>query len=238
MRITDIPGMTASHVRAPDQIERLRRFQTERYLETGLITVDPDDIGPDPHAHRSLWFAVYGPDGSIWATSRFIGAENHELPLFNDFVIDPEYRHVLTAFDDQVSEVSRLAIAPAAPSVATLAMLVREMVRFAVANGRHTVLVGAVERPMVQVIRRVLKMPCVVIGPLLRNYYNTDNYPVMIDGVRWLADLRFRDPEYWRFFADDLVLHPNLLREAMPSVPAPTAMPSAGAPIIDLTLSA
>ena len=141
---------------------------------------------------------------------------------------------MLTAFDDQVSEVSRLTIASGAPSVTTLALLVREMVRFAVSSGRHTVLVGAVERPMVHVIRRVLKMPCAVIGPLLRDYYNTDNYPVMIDGVRWLADLRFTDPEYWRFFADDLVLHPDLLRDDMPRVGHDRGDDA----VIDLTLSA
>ena len=233
MRITHIPGVTASHVTSPNEIDRLRRFQTQRYLDAGLLDATPEPLGVDPHAHRSLWFAVYGPDGAIWATSRFIGAENRRLPLFNDFTIDPEFDDVLAAFDDQVSEVSRLTIAPGAPSVTTLAMLVREMVRFAVSSGRHTVLVGAVERPMVHVIRRVLKMPCVVIGPLLRGYYNTDNYPVMIDGVRWLADLRFSDPEYWRFFAEDLVLHPDLLRDDMPRVPT-----GDGEPVIDLTLSA
>ena len=232
MRITDIPGMTALHVTDPDEIVRLRRFQTERYADTGLIDDGSDVLAPDPHAHRSLWFAVYGPDGSIWATSRFIGAENHRLPLFNDFEIDPEFQQVLAEFDDQVSEVSRLSIAPGAPTVTTLAMLVREMVRHAVSTGRHTVLVGAVERPMVHVIRRVLKMPCVVIGPLLRDYYNTDNYPVMIDGVRWLADLRFSDAEYWRFFADDLVLHPDLLRDAMPRIGQSDGR------VVDLTLSA
>lgn len=228
MRITEIPGLTASRATRTDQVERLRQFQTNRYVETGLID-DPGRIGEDLHADRSLWFGVYGPDDTVWATSRFIGAENRHLPLFNDFTIDPEYRRVLNTFDEQVSEVSRLTIGAGAPTATTLAMLVREMVRFAVASGRHTVLVGAVERPMLHLIRRVLKMPAVVIGPLLRDYYNTDNYPIMIDGVRWLADLRFTDPHYWRFFADDLVLHPDLLREDMPSVPVP---------LVDLTLSA
>ena len=44
MRITDIPGMTALHVTDPDEIVRLRRFQTERYADTGLI-----DDGSDVH---------------------------------------------------------------------------------------------------------------------------------------------------------------------------------------------
>lgn len=205
-------------VTSDQEIDRLRRFQSDRYAATGLVTSADELLGPDPLGPRSTWFEVLGPSGEIWATSRFISTENHSLPLFGDFELDSGALQVLDGHDCQVSEVSRLAVAPEAPSIPVFLALIKAMVHEAVLVGRHTVLVAAVEPQLVRVIRRVLYMDCQIIGPRLEDYYNTTNVPIMMDGVRWLADLRFRNAELWSYFVDGMVLHPDLLRDGLPSV--------------------
>lgn len=200
MRIKGDTGAVCRQVDDAAEIRRLRWFQTRRYHEVGIIDDLPSELEDDPLVAKSVYFGVYSPRGEIWGTGRFIKAPNPELPIFRDFELDPRFEDMLHRYDDEVAEISRLTVSKDAPRLEALATLSREMFKFSTGPDGHTISIGAVERPMIRIIKRTLQMPCDVIGKVRHHYYNASIYPVLLDTVKYLNDMKFRDYENWKYF--------------------------------------
>lgn len=194
-------------VRNAAEIERLRRFQTERYVESGLLDSPPTrGLDHDPLVSFSEYFGAYDDEGNILGTSRLIWASNADLPILNDHEIDPVIAEYLDANQADVTELSRVAVAKDAPQFATLAALTRAMLQHCARQGKNTLCLAAVDRPLLHLTRRVLGLPTTTIGEMRPDYYNKPSYPIMIHMVQYLTELRYRDSRMWHYITDGLVI--------------------------------
>lgn len=194
-------------VRSADEIWRLRTFQALRYQDSGLVPSAVDTLAsPDPFIDRSTYFGCYDQTSEPLGTCRLISAPNDELPVFTDFSLFPAARAMLMDNDCHVSEVSRVAVSQKAPLFDVLASLVREMLRFTVETGQHSICVAAIEPSLMRIITQLFDMPCVVLGEMREDYYSTDNYPVMIDTIRYLSQRNHRNQRMWQWFTSDLLI--------------------------------
>lgn len=224
MLLQESDDICSTVVRSADEIWRLRSFQALRYQDSGLIDSALDALStPDPLIERSTYFGAYNSAEDPLGTCRLISAPNDELPVFNDFSLFPDARAMLMDNDCHVSEVSRVAVAADAPHFEVLAALVREMLRLTVETGQHTICVAAIEPSLMRIISQVFDMPCTVLGEMREDYYATDNYPVMIDTIRYLSQRNHRNRRIRQWFTDDLLID---LTDAVRD-PLPIGLPNA-----------
>jgi len=207
------------------EIERLRWFQTERYVESGLLATMPCELPADPHVHCSTYFGVYTKDNRIQATARIV-SDDLGLPMMQYHEFYPWAQERIDGAKGRISELSRLAVANDAPRRLTLSLLGREFVRFSIANPRAAYLVGSVGDPLARILKRILQIEPEVLGPTIPQYgdFVEDTSPILLDGIKCVAALRERNDDRSRFFFQDLVID---LTQSDELAPAAKTMPLA-----------
>ncbi len=203
MRTSDLPDIRVDLIRDPVAIVWIQRF-LDGQSRPRPVQATPRP-GPDLHM-ASTWFGAVDADGQVLGCLRFASANDRALPFASDASIDADAQRALDGLRGQVSHVMDLTIAPSAPPLTTLSALARSAVQHAVAAGQHSYLVAEVPERMIRFLRSSLNLSCEIIGTPRRFTDGDDWWPVLIDGVRWLHDLRFERPEQWRWMVEDLVI--------------------------------
>ena len=203
MRTSDLPDIRVDLIRDPAAIVWIQRFLDAQDLPRPVHTTP----GPGPDLHlESTWFGAVDGTGNVLGCLRFVSSSERALPFSSTASIDLDSRRMLDGLRGQVSHVTDLAIARSAPPMATMSVLARTAVQHAVAAGQHSYLVTEVPERLIRFLRSSLHLPCEIIGTSRRFSDGDDWWPVLIDGVRWLHDLRFERPEQWRWMVEDLVI--------------------------------
>ena len=203
MRTSDLPDIRVDLIRDPAAIVWIQRF-LDGQSRPRPVHATPRP-GPDLHL-ASTWFGAVDAEGQVLGCLRFVSANDRALPFASDASIDADAQRTLDGLRGQVSHVMDLTIAPSAPPLTTLSVLARSAVQHAVAAGQHSYLVAEVPERMIRFLRSSLNLSCEIIGTPRRFNDGDDWWPVLIDGVRWLHDLRFERPDQWRWIVDDLVI--------------------------------
>ncbi len=205
MRASELHDARVDLVRDPATMLWIQRFleETNRPRPTLLAPRSGPDLAT---ASGSTWFGAVDADGRVRGCLRLISSTAGQLPLFHETDIDPEAIRQLEGLRGQVSQVGDLAIAPDAPTIATVSVLARSAMQHAVAVGQHSYLIGEVPERLIRFLRSSLNLPCEIIGAGRPYSDGTEWWPVLIDGVRWLHDLRFERPEQWKWFVEDLLI--------------------------------
>lgn len=204
MRTSNLRDVRVDLIRDPATIVWIQRFLDGLQRPRPVYTTPRP--GPDLKS-TSTWFGAVDGHGAVLGCLRVIAAPDGRLPIAHDASIDEDARRALEGLKGQVSQVTDLALAPGAPSVATLSLLARSAVHHAVATGQHSYLVAEVSERIIRFLRSSLNLPCEIIGGPRRYSDGQQWWPVLIDGVRWLHDLRFERPDLWRWIVDDLVIN-------------------------------
>lgn len=205
MRAGDLKDARVDLVRDPATILWIQRFLEAQDLPRPVSITTRPCPGLDT-ASASTWFGAVDDSGRVHGCLRLISSPTAALPLLHASEIDGEAARQLRALGSQVSQVGDLAIAPGAPTVATVSVLARATMQHAVAAGQHSYLLAEVSERLIRFLRTSLNMSCEIVGAG-RHYSDGHTWwPVLIDGVRWLHDLRFERPEQWRWFVDDAVV--------------------------------
>ena len=203
MRTRDLQDVRVDLIRDPATIVWIQRF-LDSLERSRPIHVMPQP-GHDLHT-TSTWFGAVDGHGSVLGCLRLLASNEGPLPLVREASIDPDARRTLDGLRGQVSQVTDLAIAPNASPISTVSLLARSATQHAVAAGHHSYLVADVSERMIRFLRSSLNLPCEIIGRPRRYSDGQEWWPVLIDGIRWLHDLRFERPELWRWMVDDLVI--------------------------------
>lgn len=209
----------------PREIDRLRWFQTQRYVACGLLDEMPQELPYDPYVASSTYFGVYTQDNQIQATARIV-ADDIGLPMFRYHDLYPLAQARLNAAKGSVSEISRLAVGTGAPRHHNLTLLAREFMRFCINNPRASLLVGSVGEPLARIMNRVLRVKPEILGDTIPQYgdFVEDTSPILLDTVKCIAALRERDDARSQFFFEDLVFDLTLDNTRTPSEPAHLAI--------------
>lgn len=203
MRTGDLPDTRVDLLRDPATILWVQRFRDTQHLPRPIRTTPH----PGPNLQlESTWFGAVNGKGDVQGCLRFMSSNEGALAFSNDVSIDSDARRMLDGLRGQVSHVTDLAIASSAPAMATLSVLARAAVQHAVAVGQHSYLVTEVPERLIRFLSSALHLSCEIIGDSRRFSDGDDWWPVLIDGVRWLHDLRFEHPEQWRWMVEDLVI--------------------------------
>ena len=205
--VTDLSELAARVVFDRAEIDRLRLFQINRYFESGILVELPKMLAPDPSIELSTYFGLYNHDDEIQATARIVRAAAG-LPMLEHHPIFPDMLGRLQAAKNSVAEISRLAVGTDTPHYRALALLSREFLRFGLQNQHATVLVAAVEKPLVRILNHLLGVPLHVIGPSIHysGDYRGECVPILIDTVECLNNFRLHKSRRWEFFMDGLVI--------------------------------
>jgi len=203
--VIDQTELVARVVTCPSEIERLRWFQTLRYVESGLLQTRPVHLPDDPLVAASCYFAVYAGD-DIKATARIV--RSPELSLLKHHQIYPAVQQRLDAEAGSIGEIGRLAVAPKTPNLRALALLCREFMRYGVRHQNAVTLVASIGQPLIRIVNRVLGVPLDVIGPAIDQFgdFHEETLPVMIDTVECLSKLLQNDSPRWEFYSEGLVI--------------------------------
>lgn len=203
MRTRDLRDVRVDLIRDPATIVWIQRFLDGLHRPRPVhVTPRP---GPDLNS-TSTWFGAVDDHGAVLGCVRFIRSTDGTLPLLHESSVDADAVSMLNGLGGQVSQVTDLAIAPQAPSIATVSLLARAAVHHAAAAGQHSYLIADVSEPIIRFLRTALNLPCEIVGSPRRYTDGQEWWPVLIDGIRWLHDLRFERPELWRWVVDDLVI--------------------------------
>ena len=188
------------------QIDELRWFQVNRYVESGLLDELPAALDNDPSVDHSTYFGVFN-GGEIQATARIVRATTG-LPMLQHHPIYPNIVERLERAHGSVAEVSRLAVGSESPHYSALALLSREFLRFGLRNQHATLLIASVEKPLVRILNKLLGVPLQIIGPPIDKYgsFNGECVPILIDTVECLMNFRQKTSRYWDFFLEDIVI--------------------------------
>ena len=224
--VTDRLSLFPCVVSDPCEIDRLRWFQTARYVECGLLDQLPQELPADPHVHLSTYFGVYTEDGEIQATARIV-SDDIGLPMMKYHSLFPEAQASFDACRGTVSELSRLAVAGDAARRLNLSLLGREIIRFGADNPQASLLFASVSDSLRRILNRILQAEPQLAGPAIPQYADFAGVvsPIMMDIVKCIAALRQRDDARSRFFFEDLVID---LTDADAKAPA-QAVPLAAA---------
>lgn len=217
--VTDLSRLMPRVVADPHEIERLRWFQLQRYVDGGLLDTMPLMLPQDPTVRASTYFGVY-VDDEIQATARIVRATSG-LPMLEHHVLYPSVQEELDDASGIVAEVSRLAVGSHTRHYQALALLSREFLRFGLRNPHATLLIASVEKPLVRILNRMLGVPLQIIGPPIEKYgaYNGECVPILIDTVACLENFRRHESRRWEFFIEDLVI--DLTEPSRPTNPEP-----------------
>lgn len=201
-----VVGLTSGVATSGSEIERLRRFQTNRYFESGLVDQLPTTLPADPLVECSTYLGVYA-NGNVVATARMI-TDGERLPLLNHHDLFPEYRERLERDRVHVAELSRLAIAPDVELFSALSMLCREFLRFGLRNDSASLLVAGVSPPLARLVKQVLNIPRHMVGPKMQGYlgFPGKTVPMMIDTVEFMRELSLGNVGREEFWSEGLVL--------------------------------
>ena len=203
MRTRDLRDVRVDLIRDPAAIVWIQHFLD------GLVRPRPVHVTPRPGpdlSSTSTWFGAVDDHGSVMGCMRFITSTDGTVPLLHESALDADALRSLGGLGGQISQVTDLAIAPQAPSIATISLLARSAVHHAVAAGQHSYLMADVSEPIIRFLRSALNMPCEIIGNPRRYTDGQEWWPVLIDGIGWLHDLRFERPAMWQWIMDDLVI--------------------------------
>lgn len=203
MRTTNFGDARVDLIRDPATIVWIQRF-LDSLDRPRPVHVTPTP-GPDVQA-TSTWFGAVDGYGDVLGCVRFIWSAKGVLPVLSESSIDVEAHRTLSGLGAQVSQITDLALAPHAPSMSTVSLLARAAMHHAVAVGKHSYLVADISERVIRFLRASLHLPCEIIGSPRRYSDGQDWWPVLIDGVRWLHDLRFERPELWSWLVEELVI--------------------------------
>lgn len=213
--VTDLMPARTCIVTDPYEIDRLRWFQTGRYVDSGLLDERPACLPQDEAVAKSTYFGVYN-DNDVVATARII-RDVDGLPIrhYHDFY--PEVEARLNAYAGSVAEISRLAAIEQRPRFRNLALLSREFLRFGLNNPHAELLVASVGWPLARILNRFLGVPLEVIGPAIEQYgeFEEVTVPVLIDTVQCVKAFREQASGLADFFLEDLVIDLTLDEPAL-----------------------
>lgn len=204
--VEKVVGLTSSVAKSDDEIERLRRFQINRYFESGLIDELPTTLPADPLVGCSTYLGVYS-GSDVVATARIITDDDH-LPVLTHHDLFPEYRERLQRNRSHVAELSRLAVAPDAELFQALSMLCREFFHFGLRGDCASLQVAAVSPPLARLVKKVLEIPLHVVGPKMEGYlgFKGKTVPILIDSIECMQELRSGRVERKEFWSEGLML--------------------------------
>lgn len=205
MRTVNKTNLSARQVCDPAEIERLRWFQHHRYVEAGLLSTRFESLPDDPAVARSIYFGVYDGD-QVAATARIV--RSGTMPMFVHHQISQPYSDRLTHAQDEIAEISRLAVGHTAPHFVVLSLLCRELLRFGLSNRDASLLVASVEQPLVRILGRLMGVPLHIIGDEIAGYghYHGACLPILIDTVECLRVFSAQDSRLFEFFTEDLLI--------------------------------
>lgn len=186
--VIDLTELSPRVVSDPAEIQRLRRFQTDRYVESGLLANSPTELPADHWVEHSTYFGLYG-GSEIQATARIVRAVDGELPLLEHHEIVPAYAKILRDNAGSIAEISRLAVGASTPRHRALALLARSFLHFSMEHQHASLLVGSVGHPLARILNRMLGVPLRVIGPEIATFGDFDGagVPILIDPLECLS---------------------------------------------------
>lgn len=197
--------LSARVVTEPAAINRLRWFQTERYLDAGLVSHISATLPEDPFVAASTYFGVYDGD-QVAATARVVCVD--DMPMLTYHSLAPDFQDRLAASRGSTAEISRLAVDRSTPNFVALALLSREFLHFGLNNPQASLLVASVERPLVRMLDQLLGVPLHIMGDEIPGYghYEGACVPILIDTAECLRAFKAQKSRYWQFFIEDLVI--------------------------------
>lgn len=218
MRSSDLAVVVATD---PVGAAVMHQFVAEHGAPRDAATNCLSHVGPDLAA-STTWLGALDESGAILGGLRVLRAGHAPLPLVANANLDDDARARLDELRGQLSQIADLTIAPGAPTLAVTRSLLRALVQQAVATGAHSYLVAEMSASLIRALRAHVAVEAEIIGTARRHgraeSNDTELWPVFVDGVQWLHDLRFADHALWAWFTDELVVSLTDAPQANPSV--------------------